>query len=1377
MRKLFSISILSAAALLAMTPLGVKAAFTIGNLAVEQLQSNLTSSAFAIIELSPYQTNSSPVTSNSVPTTGASALRQTSAGTAGRLALTQDRTLIAFTGAIDGTGVADETTITNRGVGTFDANGKYTLQANYTNSTGSGDQARSATSLDDKTWYFGDKQGIYTNGINTPLNTTNVGTFRCFGGTVYAASTKAKAVVSTVSASGRNLTGLPGLPADANVTDFYMIVSGNNGSTNDILYVSDGATVSKYSLVSGSWVANTPSASLGVTADGLCAINNGSGAYLYVTTGTGGSVVKITDTAGYDAAPAINTNNNVVLYAGAAYLKGIDFAPMPNLAAEQLQQATTSSQFSIVELNPYQTNSSPVNSITIPITGTSALRQSSAASTGRLALTADRTLLAFSGAQDGTGVTDETTVLLRGAGTIDSSASGDYTLQTTYTGVSGNQARSATSLDKTNWYFGDKGGIYTNNTTTPLNTTNVRVLKVFGGQLIACAASSKSANPSVLSTVSADATMLTPLPGLESTIDANALDFYMIQSGVNGTNYDIAYVNDYGGNPLVISKYSLVSGSWTLNGTAALGVTADGICAVNIGGGANLYVTTGTGGTVVQVTDTAGYNAPPVINTANNVVLYAGAAYLKGIDFAPVGGSAVANNLNTPPTLTPDPSATVDRPFTNTFTDDPVWRTTITNVTVNSVTLSPSAYNTNHVGQIIFTPSASALLQSSGSKSIVIFATNYNSDAVAQTIGPGAPTRLAITTQPAAPTGNGGTLVTQPVLTIADQYGNPANNTATFTASVGAGAWSFGAGSGTNVVASGGTATFTNLSAVSAAAVSGATITFTLTGSGLGGLPYTTTNDSSGFNIPAPSTAFTPGNLAVEQEDLVAKNSTFSILELSPNAANQSSPVNTFAITATGTNALRQSSAATTGRLADSEDGTLVCFAAAETQDGSLVTTPDVTAVNPRGVGTLNGQGAYVLQTSYTGIGGATANQARSATSLDNTNWFIGDKGGVYTNGMVNPWIGGSANNVRSLKSFGGTVYALQQSSSSVTATLLQIVPQGDGTINVNGYPTISGYTSLYPVDGFPEDSAVLDFYMIQSGNNGSSYDVVYYIDGTNNTSGAIYKYYLSGTDDNGLPSYSLAGMATTPNGGDGLCAATNASGGVDLYYTTGSGGIAGNSLVKVTDSATWDAAPVLGAFQTNYTVSSQSTLKGVAFAPLAAPGAPTAITLTASNITASSATMDASVNPNGNATAYWFEYGPTAGYGSVTATNTLAAGSSPVIVIALLTGLSQGTVYHYQIVATNSISTSSGSDSVFATLAVTPPKMTGATVLQGGFQFSFTNATGASFSVLATNNVAAPRANWPVVGHATESPAGSGIYQFTNSSATNTLYYILRQP
>ena len=62
---------------------------------------------------------------------------------------------------------------------------------------------------------------------------------------------------------------------------------------------------------------------------------------------------------------------------------------------------------------------------------------------------------------------------------------------------------------------------------------------------------------------------------------------------------------------------------------------------------------------------------------------------------------------------------------------------------------------------------------------------------------------------------------------------------------------------------------------------------------------------------------------------------------------------------------------------------------------------------------------------------------------------------------------------------------------------------------------------------------------------------------------------------------------------------------------------------------------------------------------------------------------------------------------------------------------------------------------------------------------FTFTNTPGLTFSILATNNVTAPKANWPVVGTAVESPASSGNYQFTDPSpATNTTrFYLLRQP
>jgi hypothetical protein len=98
---------------------------------------------------------------------------------------------------------------------------------------------------------------------------------------------------------------------------------------------------------------------------------------------------------------------------------------------------------------------------------------------------------------------------------------------------------------------------------------------------------------------------------------------------------------------------------------------------------------------------------------------------------------------------------------------------------------------------------------------------------------------------------------------------------------------------------------------------------------------------------------------------------------------------------------------------------------------------------------------------------------------------------------------------------------------------------------------------------------------------------------------------------------------------------------------------------------------------------------------------------------------------------------------------------------------------------------TFSASFPVKSTTATTPFFITAGSTKLIGFgstaavQFSFTNVSGLSFSVCATNNVSAPLATWPVIGTATENPANSGQYQFVDPNyATNSrLFYILRQP
>lgn len=82
--------------------------------------------------------------------------------------------------------------------------------------------------------------------------------------------------------------------------------------------------------------------------------------------------------------------------------------------------------------------------------------------------------------------------------------------------------------------------------------------------------------------------------------------------------------------------------------------------------------------------------------------------------------------------------------------------------------------------------------------------------------------------------------------------------------------------------------------------------------------------------------------------------------------------------------------------------------------------------------------------------------------------------------------------------------------------------------------------------------------------------------------------------------------------------------------------------------------------------------------------------------------------------------------------------------------------------------------------IAPNPAAITGSTHNSSGtFQFDFTNQSGANFTIFATTNVAHPINAWSNLGAPTESPAGSGQYEFTDPQATNYFqrFYRVRSP
>jgi hypothetical protein len=94
----------------------------------------------------------------------------------------------------------------------------------------------------------------------------------------------------------------------------------------------------------------------------------------------------------------------------------------------------------------------------------------------------------------------------------------------------------------------------------------------------------------------------------------------------------------------------------------------------------------------------------------------------------------------------------------------------------------------------------------------------------------------------------------------------------------------------------------------------------------------------------------------------------------------------------------------------------------------------------------------------------------------------------------------------------------------------------------------------------------------------------------------------------------------------------------------------------------------------------------------------PSVTTKAASSVRDTTATLNASVNPNGVATTVYFEYGTSTSYGSKSPSRTIGSGHTAQNVAVGISGLAVNTVYHVRVVASNAIGTNSGNDETFTT-------------------------------------------------------------------------------
>ncbi len=116
--------------------------------------------------------------------------------------------------------------------------------------------------------------------------------------------------------------------------------------------------------------------------------------------------------------------------------------------------------------------------------------------------------------------------------------------------------------------------------------------------------------------------------------------------------------------------------------------------------------------------------------------------------------------------------------------------------------------------------------------------------------------------------------------------------------------------------------------------------------------------------------------------------------------------------------------------------------------------------------------------------------------------------------------------------------------------------------------------------------------------------------------------------------------------------------------------------------------------------LTATSLAAGAAPAIAANPVPASATTGAAKDIGLTTATLTATVNANGSATTFHFEYGTSDSYGLSTTEKPAGSATTDTGVEAAVTGLTSDTTYHFRIVASNDAGVTRGADRTLRTTA-----------------------------------------------------------------------------
>jgi len=262
------------------------------------------------------------------------------------------------------------------------------------------------------------------------------------------------------------------------------------------------------------------------------------------------------------------------------------------------------------------------------------------------------------------------------------------------------------------------------------------------------------------------------------------------------------------------------------------------------------------------------------------------------------------------------------------------------------------------------------------------------------------------------------------------------------------------------------------------------------------------------------------------------------------------------------------------------------------------------------------------------------------------------------------------------------TSYYFEYGSTSAYGVQTSPTSAGAGTANVAVQQTLSGLTA----------STTYHYRLVATSPGGTTYgqDAAPAVTTGTATSVSFASASLTGSvDPEGVPTTYYFQYGDTLAYGAKTAVESAASGTASQAVSAPIAGLASATTYHYRLVATSAGGTVVGADATLTTTKTPP--------PLVATAAATAVGTT-------SATLNATVNPNGVASNYYFEYGTTSSYGRSTPSQSAGSGTAAASYRAALNGLVPGTTYHYRVVAVSAGGTVDGRDATLATAKTPAP-------------------------------------------------------------------------